>query len=178
MQAIISSLDDPYREATENIWGELKAVFGLKAVIGSTRPHFTYHVAEQYDAARIDAAIQTTADSERRYVIQTEGVGIFTGAETVLYLAVHRGPELMRMHARVAESVAGIATNARAVYARDTWIPHITLALGDIEAAQIDDVARFVAGRDAQWEVPVTNLTLVTDTSSAAAEWRRFGLRL
>ena len=53
MQAIVTALDEPWRERVEEIWSELRAVFQLKAIAGSTEPHFTYQVAERYDAARL-----------------------------------------------------------------------------------------------------------------------------
>jgi hypothetical protein len=45
MQAIVTALDEPWRERVEEIWAELKAVFQLKSVEGSTEPHFAFHAA-------------------------------------------------------------------------------------------------------------------------------------
>ena len=74
MQAIVSEIDDPARESIENIWGELKAVFGLQRVAGSTHPHFTYQVAESYDD-RIDAILREIAASATPFAIDTHGIG-------------------------------------------------------------------------------------------------------
>lgn len=177
MQAIVSELDDPWREEVENIWGELKAVFGLKSVIGSTRPHFTYQVADAYDATNIDAALASIGAEERQFVAQTRGLGVFRGDETVLYLAVTRDAAVERMHERVWASTARAASGLRPYYASETWVPHITLAIGDLQEAQLPEIMSFLGRRQYEWRVPITNLCLITDTSKASAEWRRYELR-
>jgi 2'-5' RNA ligase len=176
MQAIVSALDDPYRELVENIWGELKAVFGLQGVIGSTRPHFTYHVADQYDAGAIDDALRGVARATPPFAIETHGLGVFRGEETVLYLHVSPAPALAGLHRRIWDAVAPIATEAKLVYAPATWVPHITLAIGDLTEEVLPVALQFLNRRTYEWALPVGNVCLIEDTSTAAAAWRRFEL--
>lgn len=176
MQAIVSALDDPIREQVEEIWGELKAVFELKDVIGSTKPHFTYQVAEQYDARAIDAVLSSIAATETPYVAQTRGLGVFRGEETVLYLAVVRDGAVERMHERIWRETRGATTGLRAYYGAETWVPHITLAIGDLRAEELPAITSFLGRRDYRWTVPVTNLCLIPDTGTNAAAWRRWEL--
>jgi 2'-5' RNA ligase len=176
MQAIVSALDDLARERVEEIWGELKAVFGLKSVIGSTDPHFTYQVAERYDADAVDRALSSVAELEPPFDAETRGLGVFRGDETVLYLAVVRDTSLERIHERVWAETSDGATGLRAYYAAETWVPHITLAIGDVEEQELPEIIRFLGRREYRWRVPVTNLCFIPDTASAAA-WRRFELR-
>ena len=175
MQAIVSALDDPHREMVDNIWGELKAVFGLQGFTGSTRPHFTYHVAESYDASTIDGALTAIAGATPPFAIETHGLGAFRGAETVLYLHISPSPALAAIHGRIAHAATPIATEPKAVYAGATWVPHITLAIGDLTEEILPLALQFLNRREYNWAVPVTNVCLITDTSSAA-EWRRFEL--
>ncbi len=177
MQAIVSALDDPAREWIEDVWGELKAVFGLKRVIGSTHPHFTYQVAERYDADAIDRALSSITAVAPPFAAKTRGLGVFRGDETVLYLAVVRDAALERMHERVWVETSGVATGLRAYYAAETWVPHITLAIGDVEEQQLSEIKRFLGRREYRWSVPVTNLCLILDTGSTALAWRRYALR-
>jgi len=177
MQAIVSALDDPFRERVEEIWGELKAVFGLKGVIGQTRPHFTYQVAARYDAAAVDAALSRIAAATPPFEAPTRGLGLFRGEQTVLYLAVVRDGGVERAHERIWAEASAAASELRMYYAAETWVPHITLAIGDLSEAQAPDIMRFLGRREYRWTVPVTNLCLVPDTASAASEWRRYELR-
>jgi 2'-5' RNA ligase len=176
MQAIVSALDDPHREMVENIWGELKAVFGLQGVTGSTRPHFTYHVAERYDAGRIDAALTAVARTTPPFDIETHGLGVFRGDETVLYLHVSPAPALMALHRHIWDAVATIAAAPKPVYADATWVPHITLAIGDLTEEILPLAMQFLNRREYRWAIPVTNVCLVPETASATTTWRRFEL--
>jgi 2'-5' RNA ligase len=176
MQAIVSALDDPHREMVENIWGELKAVFGLQGVIGSTRPHVTYHVAESYGAARIGDALAAVARAMRPFAIETHGLGVFRGDETVLYLHVSPSPALAVMHAAVRDAVTPIATGPKPVYGAATWVPHITLASGDLTADALPLALQFLNRREYRWTIAITNVCLISDTNSAPAAWQRFEL--
>ena len=176
MQAIVSALDDPWREQVENIWGELKAVFGLKSVIGSTRPHFTYQVAESYYAEGIGTALAELAAAQAPFVVQTRALGFFRGDETVLYLAVVRGAALEGVHERVWAAASAHASGLRAHYAAETWVPHITLAIGDLQESQLPEIMAFLGRKPYEWAITTTNLCLIEDTSRAGAEWRRYDL--
>ena len=176
MQAIVSALDDPHREMVENIWGELKAVFGLQSVVGSTRPHVTYHVAEAYDAARIADALAGAARAMRPFAIETHGLGVFRGDETVLYLHVSPSPALAAMHGAVWDAATPIATGPKPVYGATTWVPHITLASGDLSEEVLPVALQFLNRREYRWTIPVTNVSFIPDGSAASSEWRRFEL--
>jgi 2'-5' RNA ligase len=176
MQAIVCALDDPHREMVENIWGELKAVFGLQDVIGSTRPHFTYHVAQAYGALAIDEVLAGVARTAMPFTIETHGLGVFRADETVLYLHISRSPALAEMHRRLWDGVAPICVEPKPVYAAETWVPHITLAIGDLTDEILPSALQFLNRREYNWTITVTNLCLIDNTSSASAAWRRFEL--
>lgn len=176
MQAIVSEIDDPYRDAIENIWGELKAVFGLQGVSGSTHPHVTYQVAESYDD-RIGAILRGISTGAQPFAIETHGIGIFRGGQIVIYLHVTRSDALDDMHDRIWRETAVTSTGIEPVYAAATWVPHITLAIGDVPGAQLPAIAGFLNTRPSEMRIPVTSLSLIPDTASATAPWRRHPLR-
>lgn len=175
MEAIASVLDDPWRDRAETLWGELKALFRLPALAGVTAPHLVYQSAATYEPGRIDSAIAALAAELRPFDVETEGVGIFAGERTVLYLAVHRGPALMSAHRRVLTTATPLATEPREAYAARTWIPHITLAAGRLDAGDVERIAEYLQSRETRWRIPVTNITFIPDTSSIEG-WRRFEL--
>lgn len=176
VQAIVSALDDPYRDEVENIWGELKAVFGLQSVIGSTRPHLTYHVAAGYNAESIDEALTAIARETPRFAIETHGLGVFHGDETVIYLHLTRNDALTALHHRLWMTLDGIAVDVRPMYAAATWMPHITLAIGDVDESQLPVIMQFLNRREYEWTIPATNLSFIADVTSASEPWRRFDL--
>lgn len=143
---------------------------------GSTRPHFAYHVAARCDAGRIDAALDGIAQITVPFAIETHSLGVFRGDETVLYLHVSPSPALMALHRRIWDAVATIAAAPKQAYNAATWLPHITLASGDLTDDLLPAALQFLNRRSYDWAIPVTNLCMIEDTSSAAAPWRRFDL--
>ncbi len=176
MQAIVSALDEPYREMVGDIWGGLKAVAGLKQLSGAIDPHFTYHTAERYDGAAAERVLARIAAATRPFTVTTGGIGVLRGQRHVLYLPVLANDALAALHEAVWRELAPSATGVRDAYAPATWAPHITLAAGRIDEAQMSAVLRFLEGRDARWELPVTNLCLVANAAAGAEGWRRFPL--
>lgn len=176
MQAIVSVLDDPWRERVEEIWGELKAVFRLQDVIAANRPHFTYQWADAYDDG-IAATLAGLATEMAPYRIRTHGLGIFRGDEAVVYLAMMRDDGIERVHGRLWRDAAVGGINVRGYYAPETWVPHITLAIGDLREEQLPDVVRFLGRKEYAWTIPVSNICLVPDTAKSERDWQRYELR-
>ena len=164
MQAIVTALDDPYRDEVENIWGELKAVFGLPDVSGTTRPHLTYQWAEAYDEG-IASALNAIANDARRFDITTHGLGVFHATETTIYLHVTPEPMLTALHERIWAAVSPLATNTGEVFAPNTWVPHITLATGSISDDELAMVMQFLNRKPYVWRIPLTNISLVSINS-------------
>ncbi|MFZ0036230.1 MAG: hypothetical protein WAK91_02330, partial [Candidatus Acidiferrales bacterium] len=61
MQGIVSLLDGADRERVEQLWEELRRDFGVRGIHSKRFPHFSYHVAEEYDLPRAQAVLQALA---------------------------------------------------------------------------------------------------------------------
>ena len=178
MQAIVSALDDPHREMVENIWGELKAVFGLQGVIGSTRPHVTYHVAESYDAARIGDALAAVARARCGHSrLRRTASACSAAMRRCCTCTCRRRPRSRRCTAQCGTPSPPIATGPKPVYGAATWVPHITLASGDLTADALPLALQFLNRREYRWTIAITNVCLIDDTNSAPAAWQRSELR-
>ncbi len=117
MHGVVSLLDGVHQQAIADLWDELEQTCGIKRLREILPyPHVSYHVAEEYDFDRLDGALTRLAATSAPFVVQTTGVGIFTGASPVLYLAVVRNPELTRYQQRVGRRWP------RHTRARATWI--------------------------------------------------------
>lgn len=173
VQAIVTALDEPRRQRIEDIWGELRAVFGLRGLRRVLIPHFTYQLAERYDDP-VERLLGAVAAATPPFEVETHGLGIQRGPRTLLYLHVTRIPALDALHARLWRETAAVASGPNPAYAPATWIPHVTIAAGDIDESQLADISAFLARHDYRWRLPVTNLCLVPDTTSANEPWVRW----
>jgi 2'-5' RNA ligase len=158
MQAVVSLLDDHFYELTEALWRELETRFGLRGVYATPYPHFSYHVAQNYDPDGIRSAFERLARATPPFQARTAGLGFFTGRSPVLYIPVVRTLALAQFHRALWAELAACAAGSLDYYDSDHWLPHITLASGDLRADALPEVVRLLAGRDFNWTITVNNL--------------------
>jgi len=161
MQGIVSLLDGEARERIEQLWEELRREFGVRGIHAKRFPHFSYHVAEEYDPTQLRPALQQLAGAMRAFPAQTSGIGIFTRKEPVIYLPVVRSGELQRVHGDVARLAETLASGSNEYYAAEIWIPHITIAEGDVDILVLPEIVRRLGERNFRWELSVTNLAVI-----------------
>ncbi len=161
MQGIVSLLDGEARERIEQLWEELRRDFGVRGIHSKRFPHFSYHVAEEYDLAQTRPALEELAGATRKFTARASGIGIFTRKEPVIYLPVVRSGDLQRVHGEVARLAEPLATGINEYYAADIWIPHITIAEGDVDILVLPEIVRRLGERNLRWEFLVTNLAVI-----------------
>ncbi len=130
-------------------------------------PHVTYHVAGDYDLARLEAVLGDLAAASRALVVRTSGLGVFTGPHPVLYIPVVRGPELTSFHKQVWSAIASLSRDQDVHYHPGNWIPHITLLEADSPEVDVWSIARRLADRDFYWEIAVDNLAVLRGGGSS-----------
>jgi 2'-5' RNA ligase len=57
------------------------------------------------------------------------------------------------------------------VYAPEQWIPHITLAQGDLISTTLAAIVGRLSGRQFRWRIPLTNLALITSDDAGDASY-------
>lgn len=167
MHGVVSLLDDEHYALVEEVWRELSEKFGVRGIYATPFPHFTYQVSEEYDARAVERALRRIASRARPFKVRTGGLGVFCLAQPVLYVPVVRAPDLEDIHRRVWRDVSREPTGEAAnYYEASQWLPHVTLAHGDIDRDQLAEIVRVLAARDFHWELEVNNLSLIYDTGS------------
>ena len=164
MQGIVSLLGGADGERVEQLWDELRRDFGVRGIHSKRLPHFSYPVAEEYDLARAPAMLGARASQIRSFPAQTSGIGIFTRKEPVIYLPVVRTWELAVLHKEIAAAVSTLATGINEYYAEEIWIPHITIAEGDVDSLVLPEIVRRFGERNFRWELRVTNFAVIRAT--------------
>ncbi len=161
MQGIVTLLDGEARDRICELWEELRRDFGVSGIHAKRFPHFSFHVAEEYDLAELRAELERMAGAARRFSVQCSGIGIFTRKEPVIYLPVVRSGELQRIHGEVARVAEPLARGINEYYLAEIWIPHITLAEGDVDILVLPEIVRRFGERNFRWELAVTNLAVI-----------------
>jgi hypothetical protein len=166
VHGIVSLLDGEHYGQVEALWSELEAALGLRAVQATPYPHFSYQVAEQYDLERLVPILERLAQQTPPFKVRSAGLGVFTGPQPVLFIPLVRSPDLGRFQAALWEAVAGVTAGAVDCYSPAYWVPHITLALGDLDHRNLPDAIRLLVDRDLAWEIMVENIAVVCDAGS------------
>jgi 2'-5' RNA ligase len=169
-QGIVSLLDDASEQAARALWAELDAHDGLREAAQRVPwPHVSYHVAESYELSRLAEALRRVAARTRPFTATITGLGAFEAPEPALYLAVERNAALDALHTLLWRELEGMdmARGVSPLYAPQPWIPHITLAQGDLTLVALQTLVAERAGRDLRRELSVDNLTLLYQAPGA-----------
>jgi hypothetical protein len=164
MHGIVSLLNNNHNQLIEELWAELERGFSVDGVYITPYPHFSYHVAQDYDVDKIESVLDRITSSITTFTVRTSGLGIFTGASPVLYIPVVRSLELTQLHEELWQEISPASSGAQQYYHPDQWMPHITIGFGDISKDKLSQIIPFLAEHDFNWEITVNNIALIYDT--------------
>jgi 2'-5' RNA ligase len=174
VNGVVSLLPEPYYQRVSELWRELERDFGLSCVSKTPFPHFSYQIARGYQVEALERVLRETAAQQAPFRVRTSGLGVFTGAQPVLYIAVARHPELSEFQRRLWGALAFCAEMPSAYYLPDRWMPHITLSEGDLKPEAAGAVVRRIAGRDFYWEFDADNIAFIRETDGTQRLRARF----
>lgn len=163
---IVALLDTESSAKVEAIWAEFQAEFGVHGVSRTPIPHFSFHVAEAYDAVQTIATVKEIAQTMPPFSVRTAGLGIFTGAMPVLHIVVVRNVWLGKAHRKIWNQLTPLATGIQMYYHLNHWQPHITIAQGDIPAEKLPDAIKLLQARNFNWNIEVNQLGFIADTTT------------
>ena len=162
MHAVVSLLDEEHTRLALALADELDEQFGVRVVAKMLRyPHFSYQGAEQYDLVALEATLRRIARDIQPFRVHADGLGVFTGAYPVLYVAVARSPELAQLHETLWRELAAVSEDPSPFYSPEKLLAHITLAQWDISASNLGQIVGYLCERPLEWEIPVDNLALL-----------------
>jgi 2'-5' RNA ligase len=167
MFGVVSLLDEVHTRLVHDLWAELEAETRLSAGVMTPFPHFSYHVAEEYNRARLEAALRRVASKTAPFLIKTSGLGIFTGGQPVLYLPIVRTQRLSQFHRKLWREIDRTAVGSLNYYHPDHWMPHITISSSNVTPAVLAEAIRLLSEREFVWEIPMDNLALGYDDGTS-----------
>jgi 2'-5' RNA ligase len=161
MHGIVSLLNSPAYEQVEAIWQELEDVCGLSGIRMTPLAHFSWQVAEKYEFEQTHEILKRISDTTCPFPVSASGLGIFTGQAPVLYIPLAKDENLLRFHASLWEETHSVVDGPSEFYSPRLWIPHITLAYGDVDAGKLTCALQLLAFKSFDLSILVDNLALV-----------------
>jgi 2'-5' RNA ligase len=161
MYGVVSLLDEKHNSLVESIWAEFHDKFDIHGVSVTPVAHFSYHVAPEYDMEMLTQKLETIARSTKPFTVNTNGLGIFTGDDLVLYIPVQLSPKIVSLNQQLWDALADVAHKPAQYYRPGKWQPHITLTHRDVDHDLLPKIIRLLSQRDFYWEITVNNLTIL-----------------
>jgi 2'-5' RNA ligase len=161
MYGIVTLLDPPVAAQVETIWQELEKECGLVGIKITPLPHFSWQIGDSYELDRTKEILKRVAMASSPFRVIASGIGIFTGHAPVIYIPVVKDENLMCLHARLWEETGQMVAGASSYYSPHRWMPHITLASGDVDVAKLNCAVRRLAFRSLDLDISVDNLAMV-----------------
>jgi 2'-5' RNA ligase len=161
MYVVASLLNPAATHQTQEIWQLLEHQCGLAGIKLTPLPHFSWQASEEFHLGRVEEALQRIAEHTSPFTIQTAGLGIFTGANPILYLSLSKSRKLMEIHEEIWREVMPAAVNPNMYYAPGSWIPHITLAYRDVTPENLACAIQNLAFQKTSLEVMVDHFALI-----------------
>lgn len=174
MDGLVSLLDQRHHDRIEVLFHLLQDRCGLVGMRSTPYPHFSWQLAESFNQSELPARMAEWAAAQQAFRIQTNGLGIFPGREPVLYLPVIRTRALNDLHAQLWQRFKELRSGEAAYYAPELWMPHITLAMGDLSVERLVCAVQLLARQSYEWTVEIDNLAVLFQPAGQRA---RLGYR-
>jgi 2'-5' RNA ligase len=167
MPDLVSLLDPAHYALVEGLRAELAERLGVHSLALTPYPHLSYQVAGQSDPDQLRGLMQGVATTAEPFQVRATGLGIFTGANPMIYIPIVHNLALRHFHERIWTECSAPSTGLVPYYHPDNWLPHITLGRADSHADNLPAVIDLLGPRTFEWDIRIDNLALIWDTGTA-----------
>jgi 2'-5' RNA ligase len=162
MITIASLLDNKANKEIEKYWMLLERDCLLSEIKTTPFPHFSWFTAMVGDNSAIEEKLEEIGPKLIPLSVQTGGLGIFTGLKPVLYLPLIKTRELLTSHEMIWLNFQSIVNGTNQYYAPESWIPHITLAYGDLSARRLSCAIQNLSVIDLSMSIQIDNIAFLS----------------
>jgi 2'-5' RNA ligase len=174
MHGIVSLFDSNNDGLVKSVWKDLERTFKIRGVYRTPYPHFSYHIASDYQFDKLNSILKGIAKKQGSFAVTAGGLGVFTGPAPVLYIPVARTLELSRLHETLLAKIGMLSVGASTYYNPEFWMPHITLGMADLSQAELPRVVAHLNRRKTDLHIKVDNLAVIREDGGSQAVSSRF----
>lgn len=160
MYAIMSEIDKQSSEKVTQIWRSLCDACGLEAIYTIPKPHFTWLISEEMDLVQASSIIESIILHAPAISIYTFGLGIFSGEKPVLFLPMVKTIDMIQLHQEIWDQIGPHCSQLKMYYSPPLWMPHITLALKDLNKENLACAVNAYAFEKIELSVNMINICL------------------
>jgi 2'-5' RNA ligase len=176
MLAIASLLDPFTDQQTRNLWQLLEEKCGLYEIKTAPFPHFSWFGCEDLQWKPVRHKLNSFCRSQNSFSVKTSGIGLFSGPVPILFVSLVKTFELMDMHRKIWRRLEKDLIGANELYSPEQWVPHITIAHGDVTPSNLCCAVKELAFQPLEFEVRVNNISVIYHNEEGVGIKDRFEL--
>ncbi len=176
MQGIVAFLEGEVRVGVEALWARMEHDLEVPHAFPGAVPHLTFIAGEGVELVPVTAALKRLASGLQPFDVATHSLGVFGGPTPTLYVGVIRTRELSRFQESVLNAVEGLVRVPDYHYEPKHWVPHVTIARGNIPHERFGEALAWWSEHHLAWPLKVTNLAIAWNTPDGVHTHARFDL--
>ncbi len=94
-------------------------------------------------------------------MLSTNGIGIFTGKRPAVYIQIKPSIQILEFQKELYATFSDHSDGLKKFYVPDRWIPHISLAIEDIDTSNIGKVMEYLLPKTFKHDLRIETVSLV-----------------
>lgn len=177
MYALTTMLSDSVNDLTKQLWKTLQCDCELLGIQIVPSPHFSWLGCEEINMPEFKNALRNISLKMREFSVSTTGLGLFTGNEPVVFIPIVKTRTLIDAHELIWNTLIPFCVNPNNYYAPDHWVPHITLAMHDINPKSAGCAIEKLLPIDFNFTINVNHLELAYAIDNQLGSIERVNLK-
>lgn len=161
INGIITKLPDFFQEEVTKIWNDFHQFFGISRIKTTSFPHLTWAIAKESDEKLVDEKLNIIRKNTFPFVLSTNGIGIFTGKRPAVYIQIKPSVQILKFQKELHETFSDHSDGLKKFYVPERWIPHISLAIEDIDSSNIGKVMEYLLPNTFKHDLRIETISLV-----------------
>ncbi|NTV36644.1 MAG: 2'-5' RNA ligase family protein [Anaerolineaceae bacterium] len=176
MYAVATLFDIQANAGVKTLWHLLESTCKLSGIFSTPTPHMTWFGAEELDEIKVVQCIDDVICHVKPFDLRCSGYGVFTNTNPIIYLSLVKTEHLLHVHKLIWEAVYPKLLYPHELYSPENWIPHITLAYGDVDVNNIGCAIRSIVEIDSCVSFQIDNVSLIFNKNENIGVYKTIGL--
>ena len=161
INGIITKLPDFFEEEVFKVWNDFHYLYGISRIKTTSFPHLTWVIAKESDEQLVDEKLTIIKKKTFPFALSTNGIGIFTGKRPAVYIQIKPSIQILEFQKMLYDTFSDHSDGLKKFYVPNRWIPHISLAIEDIDLSNIGKVMEYLLPTTFKHDLRIENISLV-----------------
>ncbi len=157
--AIVSNLEGQPHKDVRRLWKLFERKYLSKSIQAYSHPHVSFQSGTTHDVRQLKRDFENVTSQIKPFEIEVMGARHFR--KDVIYLAVKRTRELVRIHKLAHRFLESRCQGLDELYAPHHWLPHVTLAMEDLTENNFERAWMEFEGSNIRFEQRIHNICMV-----------------